>query len=452
MKETKYGLKRLKTAELEKWLNNPKRKPLVIWGARQVGKTILIQNFLNEHFKNYVYIDLVKDERACAFFKTTADPKKHLSFIEAEYGKKISEKCPLIFDETQNCLPVLTSLKYYCQDYRQLPIIATGSLVRLSLNKSKEKENLLYPVGKINSLNLYPLTFEEYLLNTNEFLLNKIKESYKNKVSMENYFHELSLDYLHEFLAIGGMPEAVDTFLQEKSYVDANNILKEIYENYIADMELYNISGTQILRTRNIYQNIFAQLNKENKNFKITQIEKGKNNRDYFDTYEWLDLGHIVYRSKNITGKVNIPIAQENEGLFRLYLSDEGMFTYQSKAKQSDFFVKDNRNSLSGVFYESYVADEFFAKEIPLFYWTGKQGHEFEFIVENNSKIIPIDVKKNKGKLNSLIDFRNYNGKSLAIKISSNNFGYDKENDVLTIPLYMTFLLADDLAKGNNII
>ena len=105
---------------------------------------------------------------------------------------------------------------------------------------------------------------------------------------------------------------------------------------------------------------------------------------------------------KNITGKINIPITQENESLFRLYLSDEGMFTYQSKTKQSDFFVKDNRNSLSGVFYESYVADEFSAKEIPLFYWTGKQGHEFEFIVKNNSKIIPIDVKKKKGKMKYL--------------------------------------------------
>ncbi len=452
MKDTKYGLKRAKTEELEKWLNNLNRKPLVVWGARQVGKTILIQNFLNDHFKDYVYIDLVKNERACNFFKTTVDPKKHLSFIEAEFGKKISEKCPLIFDETQNCLPVLTALKYYCQDYRQIPVIATGSLVRLSLNRSKEKDNLLYPVGKINSLNLYPLSFEEYLSNTNELLLNKIKEAYLIKTPLEKHIHDLAMDYLHEYLAIGGMPEVVDTFLKEKSYVDAKNVLKEIYENYIADMELYNISDTQILRTRNIYLNIFSQLNKENKNFKITHIEKGKNNRDYFDAYEWLNLGHVVYRSKNISGKVNIPITQENEGLFRLYLTDEGMFSYQSKTKQSDFFVKDNRNSLSGVFYESYVADEFSANEIPLYYWTGKQGHEFEFIVENNSKILPIDVKKNKGKLNSLEDFRNSNGKTTAIKISANNLGYDKENDILTIPLYMTFMLAKDLAADNKLI
>ncbi len=452
MKQTKYDLKRIKSDELKTWMNNPRKKPLVIWGARQVGKTVLIQNFLNENFKDYVYIDLVKNNRACDFFKTTVDPEQHLRFIEAEFGKKVSEQCPLIFDETQNCLPVLTSLKYYCQDYNELPIIATGSLVRLSLNRSKNKDNLLYPVGKINSINLYPLTFEEYLLNANPYLLEQIKKAYYNKSSLLPYEHDLAMDTLHEFLAIGGMPEAVDTFLKEKSYVDASNVLKEIYENYLADMDLYNISDTQILRTRNIYLNIFSQLNKENKNFKISQVEKGKSNRDYFDAYEWLDLSHIVYRSRNVSGKVNIPIQLENEGLFRLYLADEGMFTYQAKVKQSDFFVKNNRNSLSGVFYESYVADEFAAKEIPLFYWTGKQGHEFEFIVENNSKVIAIDVKKNKGKLNSLEDFRNCNGKATAIKISSNNYGYDSENDILTIPLYMTFLLADDLVKGNTLI
>ena len=448
MNSTKYGLKRLKSDELEDWLNNPRRKPLVLWSARQAGKTVLIQNFLNEHFKDYVYIDLIKNKKACDFFKTTVDPEKHLRFIEAEFGKKISENCPLVFDETQNCLQVLTSLKYYCQDYRQLPVIATGSLVRLSLNRSKEKEDLLYPVGKINSLNIYPLTFEEYLLNTNPYLLEIIKKTYRNKKPLLDYEHKMALDLLFEFLAIGGMPEVVDTFLKERSYVDAASVLKEVYDNYLADMELYNISDTQILRTRNIYLNIFAQLNKENKNFKITQVEKGKNNRDYFDAYEWLDLGRIVYRSRNLTGKINVPLQIKSEGLFRLYLADEGMFTYQAKVKQSDFFVENNRNTLSGVFYESYVGDELSAKGIPLFYWAGKQGHEFEFIVVNYSKVIAIDVKKNKGKLNSLEDFRNNNGKNTVIKLSSNNYGYDKEQDVLTLPLYMTFMLADDLAKG----
>ena len=162
-----------------------------------------------------------------------------------------------------------------------------------------------------------------------------------------------------------------------------------------------------------------------------------------------MELARIVYRSRKKTGKVNLPLIEEEEGTFRLYLSDAGMFSYQSKVSQADFFVKEKRNTLSGVFYENYVATEFASKDIPLFYWTGNNSNEFEFIVENNGKILPIDVKRGNGKLNSLEAFRRTNTKSTAIKISSNNYGYNAENDILTVPLYEVFLLADDLSNGN---
>ena len=202
------------------------------------------------------------------------------------------------------------------------------------------------------------------------------------------------------------------------------------------------------MKTRNVFRNIFAQLNKENKNFKVTQIDKGKSNRDYFNAYQWLELARIVYRSRKKTGRVVLPLMEEDEGLFRLYLSDAGMFSYQSKISQADFFVKEKRNALSGVFYENYVATEFASRDIPLFCWTGGSSYEFEFIVENNGKLLPIDVKRGSGKLNSLEAFRKSNPKSTAIKISTNNYGYNAENDILTIPLYEVFLLADDLANN----
>ena len=449
-------MERAKLQELKKWYANKRRKPLVIWGARQVGKTYLVKDlFAKKEFKDYVYIDLKKDGDARDFFSTTSDAEKYLSYIEARYGKKISENVPLIFDEVQQCHQVLSALKYFKQDYPQLPIIATGSMVRLSIkheeskNRNDNKDEFLFPVGAIDSINVYPLNFEEYLLNTNTVLLNRIKEAYRNKLPLERYEHELALNLLYEYLTIGGMPEAVSIFLEEKSFVDTKNALKEIYDNYLADMDSYNVSNETILRTKNVYKNIFSQLNKENKNFKITQIEKGKSNRDYFNAYQWLELARIVYRSRKKTGKVNLPLIEEEEGTFRLYLSDAGMFSYQSKVSQADFFVKEKRNTLSGVFYENYVATEFASKDIPLFYWTGNSSNEFEFIVENNGKILPIDVKRGNGKLNSLEAFRRTNTKSTAIKISSNNYGYNAENDILTVPLYEVFLLADDLSNGN---
>lgn len=450
-------MERIKTEELKKWYTKNHRKPLVVWGARQVGKTYLITElFAKREFKDYVYIDLKKDDDARDFFSTTSDAGKYLDYIEARYGKKISKDVPLIFDEVQQCHKVLSSLKYFKQDHQELPVIATGSMVRLSLkheeNKKEEQNEFLFPVGSIDSINVYPLNFEEYLLNENKILLERIREAYKAKKPLEDYEHHLAMDALYEFLSVGGMPEALSVFLEEKSYVDAKNTLKEIFANYLSDMDTFNVSTETILKTRNVYNNIFAQLNKENKNFKITQIEKGKSNRDYFNAYQWLELARVVYKSVRKTGKITLPLVEDEEGIFRLYLADAGIFSYQSKTSQANFFVRDKRNALSGIFYENYVATELKAKGIPLFYWVGKNENEFEFIVQNGDSVLPIDVKKSKGKLNSLDNFRNVNGHSMAIKISANNYGYDKEKDILTIPLYETFLLADDLANERDLI
>ncbi len=452
-------MERTKLEELKAWYAKKRRKPLVVWGARQVGKTYLVKRlFAEREFKDYVYIDLKKDGDAREFFSTTADATLYLRYIEARYGKKISENVPLIFDEVQQCSQVLSALKYFWQDYPHLPVIATGSMVRLAIKheehkkKGKAENEFLFPVGAIDSINVYPLSFEEFLLNTNEILLKHIRQAYATKQPLDAFEHDFALNALYEYLTIGGLPEAVAIYIEDKSYVDAAKAIKEIYDNYLADMDSYNISNETILKTRNVYKNIFAQLNKENKNFKITQIEKGKSNRDYFNAYQWLELARIVYRSRKKVGKVNLPLIEEEEGIFRLYLSDAGMFSYQSKVKQSDFFVRDKRNTLSGIFYENYVATEFTAKEIPLFYWAGNASNEFEFIIENNGRILPIDVKKGGGKLNSLEAFRKVNPRSTAIKISANNYGYNAENDILTIPLYEVFLLAEDLAKGNNLL
>ena len=448
-------MERLKINELNNWYHSTNRKPLVIWGARQVGKTYLVKElFAKKYFNDFVYIDLKKDDEARKFFSTTSDPNKYLSYIEARFNKKISNELPLIFDEVQQCHQVLSSLKYFKEDFPNLPVIATGSMVRLALKhyqRKNENDEFLFPVGAIDSINIYPLNFEEYLLNTNKTLLEIIKEAYKNKVPLKDYEHNLALDYLYEFLSIGGMPETVNVFLKQKSFVDAKKSMQEIYDNYLADMDTYNVSSGTILKTRNIYKHIFSQLNKENKNFKISLIDKNKSNRDYFSAYEWLELSRLVYRSFKKSDKVTLPLMQENDNLFTLYLSDNGLFTYQGKVSQSDFFVKEKRNTLSGIFYENYVACELSIKGIPLFYWCGKEDAEFEFIVQLNNQILPIDVKKNKGRLTSLTHFRQFNGNVMGIKISANNFGYNLENNILTIPLYETFLLVDDIANNREI-
>ncbi len=221
-------MERLYLNKILDWYNSKdRRKPLVIWGARQTGKTYLIKEiFAKNYLKDYVYIDLKKDQMAASYFNETVDDEKYLRFIEANYGKNISEDCPLIIDEAQVVPNVLTSLKYFNQDHPELPVIITGSMVRLALQRSNMKsgEEVMFPVGKISSLTIYPMGFEEYLLNSNKILLNRIKDAYDRKTNLESYEHQLALDLLHEYLCIGGMPEVVDAFLKRHSYVEAKGI------------------------------------------------------------------------------------------------------------------------------------------------------------------------------------------------------------------------------------
>ena len=448
-------MERLKLADMLEWYERPRRKPLVVWGARQVGKTYLVRHLFAEgRFDDCVYIDLKKDGDARNFLSTTSDPERYLAYIEARFGKRVSNDCPLIFDEVQQCHQVLSSLKYFKQDHRELPVIATGSMVRLSLRHGegrRDADEFLFPVGAINSIDLYPLTFDEYLLNSNPVLLDRIRSAYHERRPLDRYEHDLALTALYEFLSIGGLPEVASTFLETRSYVEAREALEEVYSNYLADMDTYGVSATSILRTRRVYQNIFPQLNKENRNFKVSQVERGKSNRDYLNAYQWLELARVVYRSRKKQGRVPLPLTEEDEGLFRLYLSDAGMFTYQSGIPQSDFMARDKRNSLAGVFYESYVADELVARGIPLFFWTGKRSHEFEFVVSNGGLAVPIDVKRGSGRLGSLDEFRTCNPHSVAVKVHAGNLGYDAERDILSVPLYAVFALAEDLADGRGI-
>ncbi len=444
-------MQRLMLQKLNEWFSDKRRKPLIICGARQVGKTYLLHEMFLKQFDNPVYIDLMKDEDSRKFFATTCDSDKYLEYIEARFNKKITTNNPLVIDEVQECPMVISSLKYFCQDHRDLPVIVSGSLVRLAIYQMKKEESFSFPVGKVSILNMYPLTFEEYMLNKNPTLLNKIRDSFKEHIPMEPQYHILALDHLYEYLAIGGLPEAVDTFLSTGSYVDTRKVISEIYSDYIADMSLFNVSNETILKTRNVYNNIFTELNKENKNFKIGLIDSGKSNRDYANAYLWLELARVVHRSRKKDGKIPLPLVEEEPGMFRYYLGDIGMFVHQSRLPYSDFLVKDKRNTLSGIFYENYVAQELRAKGIELFYWVGKNGNEFEFVVQNNGFSVPIDVKKSGGKLNSLNAFRNMNPRYVAVKISSGNYGYDAETDILTIPLYQTFLLAEQIVNEEPI-
>lgn len=441
--------------DLRKWKDNPNRKPLMVWGARQVGKTYLIKEiFAEECFHNkYIYIDCRIEHAFVDYCMRHVNAKEIIEYLALDRDIIINKDTLLIFDEAQECLPIVTLMKYFCQDFREIPVIVSGSMVRIKIQRENRKRGLgnkdkfLFPVGKINQLTIYPMNFEEFLMNKNKQLYNVLYNSFANCKKCEEVVHAKAIEVFYEYLLIGGMPEVVDTFLKTESYQSAREVLKDLYDNYLGDMDLYQASPESVVRSRKIYENIYTQLNKESKNFKASLIENDARNRDMRSPIDWLSLACLVNKASLLKENVTIPLIDSDESLYRLYLTDIGMFSYQSKINAKTFIDKKSRNSLSGIFFETYVSNELVRSGYKLFYWKGKGNSEFEFIIEYDSTIIPIDVKKSKGTLDSLDKFKNHNSFFIAIKISANNLGFDDENKILTIPFYYVPFLLESFKK-----
>lgn len=288
--------------------------------GRQVGKTFLARDlFAEEYFRKYLYIELAADAEARRFIKNHVDAKEIIQYLSISRNTVIDSETLLIFDEIQECLHVITALKYFCQEYRDIPVIATGSMVRIRLKQIEESQSkrdpeietdtvFLFPVGKVDEMNLYPLTFSEYLYARNSAFHEFLKNNWKEKKDISSEYHELGMKYFFEYMLIGGMPEVVDMFIRTESFQRALMTLQTVYSNYLNDMSLYQISSESLLRTRRIYENIYSQLSKENKNFKISAIEKGKRFRDYYNPLNWLREARIIYPIYQLKEHVTLPL------------------------------------------------------------------------------------------------------------------------------------------------
>lgn len=449
-------MERTALQKLADWDSNKRKKPLIVWGARQVGKTYLIlELFAKKYYPNrYVYVDCKKEDEIRDFCSGTANAEKIIEYISLRKGQQINEQTLLIFDEVQECPNILSSLKYFCQDYREIPVIATGSMVRIKLQRethkrgARDNDKFLFPVGKINQMTVYPMTFDEFLMNSNQILFDAVRNAYERRQPLERQIHELAMEHVYKYLLVGGMPEAVEAYIDGGSLLESREILKVLYDNYLADMELYQASQESVLRSRALFQNIYRELNRESKNFSPGLIEEKSKTRDYATSIQWLTMAHVVNQSFQLKEHVTMPLMPDSGSSFRLFLGDIGMFSYQSGINAASFVSSERENTLSGIFFENFVANELIAKEHKLFYWRGKSSAELEFIVESDNRLYPIDVKKGRGTLNSLEKFSNHNKFEYAIKVSKNNYGYDREQKLLTIPLYFIPFVAKDLSDG----
>ncbi len=431
-------MKRQFEEKLMEWKNNGMKKPLMVIGARQIGKTYTIEKFINENFEEHLMFNVEKEEAVKNIFEKSIDDEEVVRELELYLNKKIDlDKTIIFFDEVQESERLITSLKYFCESSKPYKIICAGSLLGVKLKRF----NSSFPVGKVEIKYMYPLNFEEFLIAVGkEMLRDKIVECYKTMSPMPKFAHDEAIRLYHEYLCVGGMPDAINNFVNnELDILKFNqNILSDIKIAYMADMNKYLENKNESVKIETVYNSIPEQLAKENKNFQYTVLEENARGRKYRSAIEWLIASKLVLIANKIS-KVQDPMKYFiDKNTFKLYLSDVGLLTNVSEIKLNQIIL-DEDYIFKGVITENYVAQEFASKEISLYYWESDGNAEVDFLLSTNDEgIIPIEVKSGiNNRSKSLNVYIEQNKPKYAIRFSTRNFGF--ENNIKSIPLYAVF-------------
>lgn len=430
-------MKRKITGQLIEWKNSSARKPLILNGARQVGKTFILREFGRENYKNTVYVNLESNGTVASMFNDDISPSKLIKYLEAETGERIlPNETLIILDEIQSCERAVTSLKYFCEEAPDYHIAAAGSLLGVAINRNQTS----FPVGKVNVLRLYPLDFEEFLTAMgNDLLIDEITECYTQMSPMNEGLHQKALDLYHDYLIIGGMPEAVKSFIEANSYIDASLVQSSIIDSYTADMAKY-ASNSEAVKIRACYNSIPAQLAKDNKKFQYKVVQKGGSSSIFGASLEWLKQAGVILECQRVDqGTMPLPVYADQTS-FKIYMSDVGLLVNKSQMSVNTI-ITGEANIFMGAVTENYIAQQLAAKNYPLYYWTVTNSQaELDFVLQKNDKIYAIEVKKGEHvRSRSLSVFKQKYSPDYAIRFSQKNFG--KTEDVFSIPLYAAFLL-----------
>ncbi|WP_240839077.1 ATP-binding protein [Acidaminobacter sp. JC074] len=431
-------MKRRLTADLLKWKQESARKPLMVIGARQVGKTYSINEFCTEQYQEYIYLNLDKDKDIVQIFEESIDPDEIIRNLGLYRGKAIDASNTIIFiDEVQVSERAITSLKYFAEHKLDYKIIVAGSLLGVALNRFKSS----YPVGKVERLYMYPMDFEEFLWAIDEKMLSdEIKKHFTLDQKIFNVIHEKLLKLYKDFLYVGGMPESVLSYKEAKGDLNHYNskIKKTIIEDYIADMSKYTTNAESI-KVNQVYQSIPIQLGSDNHRFNYKLVsDKGK--KAYFGTaIEWLIQSKLVHKVTLIeTPKIPLK-AYHKENMFKVYMNDVGLLMELADMTPLDINASGSK-LYSGMITENYVA-QMLAKNFSLYYWRSGNTAEIDFLINVGGHIIPVEVKASTNTKSKALKvyIEKYNP-NYAIKISAKNFGFS--NGIKSVPLYAVHLLG----------
>ena len=423
---------------LEAWKNSVHRKPLILQGARQVGKTYSILEFGRTHYENVAYFNFETNPRLNETFEENISPDYLIPILSHIAGQTIvKEKTLIVFDEVQLCEKALTSLKYFCEDTPDYHIIAAGSLLGVAVNRAK----FSFPVGKVDMKTLYPMDMEEFMLALGEIdLVEQIKKCFQTDTPLPSALHDAAMQLYRQYLVVGGMPECVMQFAETKDYILVRHIQDTILASYLNDMGKYN-TPNKIKKIMLVYDSITVQLSKKNTRFQYKLIKKGGRASEFENAIEWLCLSGIVSQVYKVE-QIKKPLENYRDiDAFKIYVSDLGLLCAKKDLAANDIlYMVEEINDFKGGMAENYVNVQLSINGYHTYYWESERGAEIDFIIQRDGQLIPIEVKSaDNTRAKSLKVYMDTYKPAYAIKLSAKNFGLEGNKKI--VPLYAAFCI-----------
>ena len=422
-------MRRTAMEKLVAWKSSDERKPMVLKGARQVGKTWLMKEFGKNYYKSFVYFNFDEEDELKSIFETNKNPQRIIELLSMIAGEKIyPEDTMIIFDEVQECPEALNALKYFKEKANEYHVIAAGSLLGTLLAKPKS-----YPVGMVNLLDIFPLTFEEFLEATDAPLFAYYEGIHKEQ-QIEEIFHNRLLESYNNYLIIGRMPECVSSWLKHKDPAKIAQIQRELIEVYENDFSKHNgkVNSGRILM---VFRSIVTQLAKSNEKFMYGAVREGARARDFEEAIEWLVSAGMLNRIYNVS-KLEHPLsAFDKLDQFKLFLFDTGLLKQMAGIDNSAILLK-STYQFKGPLTENYVLQQLRGQfDVMPRYFSSRNG-EIDFVLQCGMDIIPVETKGGEDK--SAPTFKKYvadNHPQYAVRFSK--MGYRKDGNITNIPLYL---------------
>lgn len=422
-------MKRNAISKLVLWKTSEERKPMVLKGARQVGKTWLMQEFGRNYYDNFVYFNFDEEDELKSIFEASKNPHRIIELLSMIAGEKIfPEKTLIIFDEIQECPEALNTLKYFKEKANDYHVIAAGSLLGTLLAKPKS-----YPVGMVNLLDIYPLTFDEFLAATDPALFSYY-ESILREQQIEEIFHNRLLEAYNSYLIIGGMPECVASWIKYKDPEKVSRIQQELIEIYENDFSKHNgkVNSGRILM---VFRSIVSQLAKPNEKFMYGAVREGGRARDFEEAIEWLVSAGMLNRVYNVS-KMEHPLSTFDKlDQFKLFLFDTGLLKHMAGIDNSAILLKTDYQ-FKGPLTENYVLQQLRGQFVGDPHYFADKNREIDFVLQYGTGIIPVEVKA--GEDRSAPSFKKYiadHHPQHALRFSKR--GYRKDGSVTNLPLYL---------------